>query len=79
MYTKDNFISADNVVTIDNSDKKESGFNTEHNFLWGDPDSIENYPYSVGRNWKGSNWSEVIQRPLYDFRESLNMINFRIS
>ena len=46
--TKDTFISADNVITIDNSGKKESGFNHEHNFLWGDPDSIENYPYSVG-------------------------------
>ena len=46
--TKDTFISADNVITIDNSQQHESGFNTEHNFLWGDPDSIENYPNSVG-------------------------------
>ena len=46
--SKDTFIGTDNVVTIDNSQQHESGFNTEHNFLWGNPDKIENYPYSVG-------------------------------
>ena len=46
--SKDTFIGTNNIVTIDNSNKSESGFNTEHNFLWGDPKRIENYPYSVG-------------------------------